>query len=114
MNDRNTIIIKKIIQYCDQIAGTVDRFGKDSNLFFEDYIFSNACNMCILQIGELVGKLDDAFKQKHTNIPWREIKAMRNIYAHNYQQVDLEFAWNTVIYDIPMLKDACERIIEEL
>lgn len=69
--------------------------------------------MCILQIGELVGNLTEEFKTANNNIPWREIKAMRNIAAHNYGEIDAEILWETAIYDVPDLKDFCCKIISE-
>lgn len=44
-------------------------------------------------------------------MPWREIKAMRNIAAHNYGEIDVDILWETAIDDIPCLKKYCERII---
>lgn len=58
--------------------------------------------MCILQIGELVGKLSDEFKAENNAMPWREIKAMRNIAAHNYGEID-----------IPELKDYCIKCLSK-
>ena len=44
-------------------------------------------------------------------MPWREIKAMRNIAAHNYGEIDIDILWETAIGDIPNLKVYCEKII---
>jgi len=38
---------------------------------------------------------------------------MRNIFAHNYHNIDYDAAWNTILYDIPILKSNCETIILE-
>lgn len=67
--------------------------------------------MCILQIGELVGRLSDEFKTVNSKMPWREIKAMRNIAAHNYGEIDIDILWETALYDIPSLKSYCENLI---
>ena len=45
-------------------------------------------------------------------MPWREIKAMRNIAAHNYGEIDIDILWETVIGDIPELKTFCVREIK--
>lgn len=70
--------------------------------------------MCILQIGELVGKIDSEFKQEYDAVPWKQIKTMRNIYAHNYSNVDYDMAWNTIEVDIPELRKYCVNILEDL
>jgi uncharacterized protein with HEPN domain len=69
--------------------------------------------LCILQIGELVGKLTDDFRAQHAAIPWRQIKAMRNIVAHSYGSVDPETTWEIITSDIPELTRYCQVILEQ-
>ena len=109
--DRNASILEHIISYCDQIQQTVERFGDDYALFESDPIYRNAAALCILQIGELVGKLTDDFREQHPAVPWRQIKAMRNIVAHSYGSVDPETTWEIITDDIPALKKYCETVI---
>ena len=52
-------------------------------------MFFRTILICILsfavvfvQIGENVGRLSDEFKERYDNIPWRDIKGMRNITTH--------------------------------
>lgn len=112
MNSRDNIILKKIIQYSDEIQETIDRFSLTREKFSEDFVVKNAIAMCILQIGELVGNLTDDFKMKYNSMPWREIKAMRNIAAHNYGEIDTDILWETAIYDVPSLKVYCSDILK--
>lgn len=109
--DRDISIIEHIISYCEQIEQTVDRFGNDYAVFAGDPIYRNAAALCILQIGELVGKLSEEFRANHPSIPWRQIKAMRNIVAHNYGTVDPETTWEIIQDDIPDLKVYCQKVV---
>lgn len=111
MNSRDEIILKKIIQYADEISATIERFDLTSELFADDFVAKNAISMCILQIGELVGNLSEDFKSENNSMPWRDIKAMRNIAAHNYGEIDTQILWETAISDIPELKDYCKKFI---
>ncbi len=74
-------------------------------------MYHNAVALCILQIGELVGIMSDEFRASHTEIPWREIKLMRNIVAHHYGSVDHSITWDVVINDIPQLKEFCHSFL---
>ncbi len=38
---------------------------------------------------------------------------MRNAMVHAYHAVDLSIAWNVVNVDVPILKAAVERMLEE-
>jgi len=111
MKDRDITILKKVVQYTDEINGTIERFELDYSKFKDDYIAKNAISMCILQIGELAGKLTDEFKAKYNKMPWRDIVAIRNRAAHAYESVDMEMLWQTVINRIPELKSYCEEIL---
>ena len=67
--------------------------------------------MCIIQIGELVCRLSDEFTSECNYIPWHAIRGMRNLHAHDYENVDLEIVWNTLIEDIPHLKEQIENLL---
>ncbi len=67
--------------------------------------------MCILQIGELAGKLSVEMQSQTPDIPWREIRGMRNICAHNYGMIDLYSTWATIEKDIPSLKVRCLSLL---
>lgn len=111
--DRDLSILKHIISYCDQIEMTVERFGDDQKLFLSDPIYRNAAALCILQIGELVGKLSEGFRAEHRAIPWQQIRATRNIVVHGYGSVDPEITWEIIQSDIPELKAYCQRVVPE-
>ena len=55
--------------------------------------------------------MSDGFKVENNAMPWREIKAMRNIAAHNYGEIDIDILWETATCDIPDLKEYCKKFI---
>lgn len=111
MNSKDQMLLSKMMEYCDQIEQTVQRFGCDFSIYEADFIYRNAYAMCIMQIGELVGKLSSDITEKYSTIPWRGIKATRNIFAHAYGDVDLKVTWETIQRDIPELKKNCLNIL---
>jgi len=68
--------------------------------------------MCILQIGELAGRLSSDFTAAHSSVPWRSIKAMRNIAAHAYGSMSIPDVWDTITNDIPTLKEFCQGLLK--
>lgn len=112
--DSDKKILEKIIEYCLRISNSVERFGDSLDSFCKDYDFQNSVCMNILQIGELAGKLSSELKTEYPKMNWQAIRGMRNIFAHNYGSIDLERTWDTVKYDIPLLKSYCDKIIEDL
>ena len=107
--DRDRSILEHMLQYCDQIDAAIQRFGGGQAEIVADAVYQNAVAMCLLQIGELAGHLSESYRAEHPQIPWRQIKALRNIIAHNYGSVDAETAWEIVEADIPALRTYCIR-----
>ena len=69
--------------------------------------------MCVLQIGELSNHLTEDFRQATADdIPWKQIRGLRNVVAHEYGNIDEESLWETITEDIPALCDFCKRQIE--
>ena len=118
MSNRDILILQKIVAYCDEIAGTCQMFDKPGlnlkDYYMENYVFQNACCMCILQIGELAGRLTEQAISGTPDVPWRQIRGMRNICAHNYGKIDPAYTWETIQHDIPKLKRRCEEYINAL
>ena len=113
MSQKDKIIIQKIVQYCKDIAEMINRFGDDIQIYKSDMAYQYACSMCVIQIGELVGQLSDELKNERQEVPWRLIKNMRNLFAHDYARVDNEIVWDTLKDNIPELQEKCEKILDE-
>ncbi|WP_420456600.1 DUF86 domain-containing protein [Rubrivirga sp.] len=65
-------------------------------------------------IGEAVARLDDAFKDAHPAVPWRKIRALRNVVAHVYWAVDYDVIWDVVTADVPVLHDRIAHLLATL
>jgi len=58
-------------------------------------------------IGEAAGniqKMDPDFIAAHPELPWRQMRAMRNLVIHEYFFVDVNIVWTTVKNHLPQLK----------
>ena len=99
MSGNDPIVLKKIIKYCNEIADMIN--GASFDDYLGNTMMQYACGMCIIQIGELISRLSDEFIREHNIIPWRAIRAMRNIYAHDYEKTNHKTIWTTLTEDIP-------------
>ena len=111
--NRDIRILEHIVNYCQQITEAMEHFGNDQVIFLNNKVYQNAVSLCILQIGELVSILTDDFKRENPDIPWRDIKLMRNIVAHRYGTIDHTITWDVVQNDIPTLQAYCKKIISK-
>lgn len=108
---RDRLILQKIVLYCQRIADNLERYHHDFSAFEQDYLFQDACCMCVVQICELVSQLFDKVKAQNRAIPWRIIKDTRNFYVHAYGSIDIPSVWDTLVNDISALKTACKEIL---
>jgi uncharacterized protein with HEPN domain len=111
---RDLTILKKIIEYCDEINATKLVMGNTREALEGSFIFKNTAAMSVLQIGELASHLTTEFRNSHKDIPWRDIIKMRNIVAHHYGEFRTDYLWDTITCDIDDLKAYCEICIVEL
>lgn len=62
-------------------------------------------------IGEAARRVSGSYREKHPQIPWREIVGLRNILAHEYGRVDHARLYATAIKDLPRLIEALEKLL---
>ncbi len=111
--NRNADVLRHIVDYRNEINSTIERFGNDYQTFSKDSVYQNAVALCVLQIGELTTHFTEEFKNTYNEMPWNQIKALRNVVAHNYGKIDKETLWETISNDIPQLQDYCGRIAKQ-
>ncbi len=63
-------------------------------------------------IGEATKNLSREFREKHTDIPWKDMAGMRDKLIHQYFGVDIAAVWDTLKQDIPDLKIRITGILE--
>lgn len=99
-----TLYLEDIIRSIGKLEELLERFSKEP--FDEDWVVQDAAIRELEIIGEAANKLSAEFRDRHPDIPWREIIATRNYAAHAYYEIDLNRMWETISTDLPQLKAA--------
>jgi uncharacterized protein with HEPN domain len=111
--DKDRVYIEKILSYCERITKIVDKANGDYNVFHDTDEYYAAISMFEMQIGELSKHLSLEFTEETKNqIPWRNIKDMRNMYAHEYEKMNPKDIWSTATADIPALLEFCKESLK--
>ena len=63
-------------------------------------------------ISEASRHLDDAFKSRHPEIPWRKVAGIGNVLRHNYEHISAPVMWKLVHDDLPALEFACRAELD--
>lgn len=67
-------------------------------------------------IGEAVKSLDKMAPEifaSHPEVPWKNIKGMREKLAHDYDTVSVPILWNTATQELPLLREAVRKLATE-
>jgi uncharacterized protein with HEPN domain len=60
-------------------------------------------------IGEATANLSEATRGQLPALPFRQMRGMRNIVAHDYGHVDVALVWKAATEKIPLIR----RVLEE-
>lgn len=60
-------------------------------------------------IGEAAAHLTDETRQAVPELPFRKMRGMRNIVAHDYANVDLEIVWEVASVHVPQVCTVLEK-----
>ncbi len=96
------------IDHIQQAAADARSFveGLDRDDFLRDKRTQQAVIMSLIIIGEAATKVMDVyseFAQEHQEVPWRNMRGMRNRIAHGYFDINLDVVWETVQEWLPVL-----------
>lgn len=64
-------------------------------------------------IGEAAGRVSRQCRDENPDIPWSQMRGMRNWVIHRYDDVDMDVVWETVEQDIPLLIAQLEGLVSE-
>jgi len=107
----DTVFLKHILDAINLIEGYLK--DKSYEEFKNNRMLQDAVIREIEIIGEAAKNLSKEFRNKHSDIPWRQIAGMRDKLIHGYFGVDLDAVWDTATRDIPSLKGKLQEIIKK-
>jgi uncharacterized protein with HEPN domain len=88
-----------------------DRAAFEQNPLVQDAVVRN-----IEIIGEAVNhihRVAPEFIAQHPELPWQDMRDMRNVVIHAYFAVDLQIVWRTVQEDLPKLKQQIDQLLNQ-
>jgi len=111
---------ERVTEYLEHILEAIQRATSylqpvsDLEAFRSDRQVQDAVIRNIEIIGEAVSKITNAapeFINQHPEIPWAQMRGMRNVAIHEYFFVDLEVVWKTVRQDLPQLRQQIDVLL---
>lgn len=88
--------------------------GLDFRAFSRDRKTVNAVLRSLEVMGEASKRITGAMRERHPEIPWKRMSAMRDKLIHEYSGVDLEIVWGVVRDELPPLRPLPEPMRDDL
>ncbi len=101
--------LRDLTAACSKVIGYVRGISRIA--FDQDDRLLSACCYQIAVIGEAVKRVSPDTRDKHPEIPWKDIAGMRDRLIHGYDTVDLDELWKTAIEDVPALLEQVQAIL---
>ncbi|MFO8089050.1 MAG: DUF86 domain-containing protein [Desulfatiglandaceae bacterium] len=93
--------IHSILEYTKELD--LEQFAADRKTV--DAVIRN-----LIVIGEAAVRVPDEICRENPEIPWFEIRGMRNFVVHEYFRASDKVVWDTVKIDLPPLLKLLEKI----
>ena len=101
--------LEDISDALERISEYVEGFDYDSWTKDQKTIDAVVRNLEI--IGEAATHVPEKIQEQLTDIPWYQMKGMRNILIHEYFGVDNEVLWKTIQEDLPPLEMKIRKLL---
>lgn len=115
---KDSLRIPDYVDHLLQALRRIERYTEtmDETMFLEDQKTQDAVIRNIEILGEAAANIRDAdpeFVERHSHVPWRTIRAMRNRVSHGYFEIDLSIVWKTIKNDLPALERQISALVAE-
>lgn len=110
---------ERALAACEDIIDNPDaaqRFvaGMTYEAFAADQRTNYAVVRCLEIVSEASRRLTDAMRERHPDVPWRDIAPIGNVFRHGYHGVKLDIVWRTVHERLPVLVAACRAELDRV
>lgn len=101
----------RLLDILDAIDRTISYAG---GMTYSDFLVDRKTQDAVTRnieiIGEAARALPEDFKERHANIPWDEIIAMRNVIVHQYFGILPDVVWDVIRNELPALRAQIARL----
>ncbi len=104
------VTLRQMIDFADEIAVLISKHAR--NELDPNNEFRRALERCVELIGEATTRLPEEWRDRHSEIPWRQIIGMRDVMIHGYDVVSNDVIWDTAARDIRVLRASLASLLQ--
>jgi uncharacterized protein with HEPN domain len=110
--ERDADLLRLILELIGLLRRQTSAVDRDSFLADADQL--DAAAFRLSHIGEAAKRLSQSLKEKHPQIRWNSMTAMRNVLSHAYGAILPERIWVVLQQELDPLEAACRTELERL
>lgn len=65
-------------------------------------------------VGEAANHISQELKDRHPEIPWRQMSDLRNVVSHEYFQIRQEIIWQVATDEVPRVSAQLQQLLSDL
>lgn len=92
--------------------------AKSENLEYESLLGDETLKRAFLRslevIGEAAKNISKDFREKHSEIEWKELTGLRDILIHKYFGIKWDIVWDVIKKKIPLFKEKIQILSESI
>jgi uncharacterized protein with HEPN domain len=98
------------------MLAAIDRIGRytaglTAEQFAKDEKTIEAVCFALIVLGEAATHIPESVQSTAPGIPWRKVRGMRNIAAHEYFGLDVQAVWQTATTDVAALRPLLQALV---
>ncbi len=104
--------LRDMMEYAEKAERFVQGVG------FEEFQNDERVLLAVVRALEIIGEaarhIPKSVRDRYPAVPWKQIIGMRDKVIHGYFGVDVEVVWRTVKENLPPLRQAIAKILQDL
>ncbi|MEW5869624.1 MAG: HepT-like ribonuclease domain-containing protein [Chloroflexota bacterium] len=110
MTKHNTeIALRQILAHAREAVNLLE--GKRREDLDQDRVLNLALTRLLEIVGEAANRVPDEVQEQYPDLPWLQMRGVRNRLIHGYDSVDFDILWAIIKDDLPVLILQLEAIL---
>jgi len=107
------------IDYINDILDATEKASRFvSGIDFEHFCANDEKVYAVIRALEIIGEaaknIPAQLRRRYPEIPWKDVAGMRDKLVHGYFGVNMKRVWDTVLTDLPPLRNVVIRMLDEM